>query len=253
MSKIFKSSYVILGEKKQIVPENISKDEDQEESPVKNPYEDIDYEKIHKQKMEEIELLIQEKINESKNYAEQIIKDAQEDAKKIHEQAQEDGYKNGCEKGHVEGYIKGKEEAQNLIEEALQIKKEILKTKENLVKNLEKEMIDLVIQTVEKILNDKVENSHEVIIGLIQSGLNKCAYTETITLRVSPKDYEYVNGAKDKILCLAENIDDIMIKQDATLTKGSCMIDTISGSVDASIQTQFEQVKSLFYELLESE
>ncbi|WP_199873059.1 FliH/SctL family protein [Inediibacterium massiliense] len=253
MSKIFKSSYVILGEKKQIVSENVSKDEEQEKITLENPYEDIDYEKIHEQKMKEIELLVQEKINESQKQAEQIIKDAHEDAKKIYEQAKEDGYKKGCEEGHSNGYIKGKEESQNFIREALQIKNEMLKTKENLVKNLEKEVIGLVIQTVEKLLNDKIESSHETIIGLIKSGLNKCAYTETLTLRVSPNDYEYVSSVKEKILCLVENIDDIIIKQDATLTKGSCIIDTISGSVDASIQTQFEQVKSLFYELLESE
>lgn len=118
---------------------------------------------------------------------------------------------------------------------------------------LENEVVSLTVNTVEKILNRKVDEEHDVILSLIHLGLEKCAYTEDLALRVSPDDYDFAISIKDKILVLSQNINDIAIKQDRFLTKGSCILDSASGSIDSSIWTQFNQVKEMFEELLKSE
>jgi flagellar assembly protein FliH len=214
---------------------------------IKEP--EIDFEEIYNQKMKEIEILAKEKIEEANKQAQRIIGDAYEDAKKIYENAKNDGFI----QGKTEGYGVGKSEGDKIIKEALNIKNEILKTKKEFVLKMEKDGIDLIIDTVERILNMKIEDSYQTIIGLVKAALSKCAYTESLVLRVSPDDYGYAISAKDKILTLAENVDDINIKQDPSLKKGSCILDTVSGSIDSSIQTQFNQIKSLFEEILESE
>lgn len=252
MSRIFKSSYVTVGQKKEIGIENIptvSLDINVEEEEEKNNKEEVDYEAIYNERMKEIENLENEKIQEAQKQAQIIINDAYEDAKAIHENAKKDGF----EKGKSEGYNAGKAEADRIIKESLDIKNEVIKTRKNIVEGLEKESIELVINTVEKILNKEIKEQYETIMGLVKAGLSKCAYTESLVLRVNPDDYNYIEDAKDKILCLAENIDDITIKQDNSLKRGSCIIDTVSGSIDSSIETQFNQIKSLFSEILESE
>ncbi len=128
----------------------------------------------------------------------------------------------------------------------------LIQTKKELIKNVEKECIELVIKTLEKILCKKIDDSEETVIGLIKGALEKCTYTESLVLRVSPQDYQYTLSVKDKILCLVENVDTIQIKQDASLKKGSCILDTISGSIDSSIHTQFAQVKSMFEDFLKN-
>lgn len=148
---------------------------------------------------------------------------------------------------------KEKKQAESLITEALNIKEAVLKSKKQLLKDIEEDVISLVIDTVEKILNKKVEEDYETIYNLIQLGLEKCAFTENLILRVSPEDYDFVISIKDKILALSENISDIQIKQDKSLRKGSCIIDTSSGSIDSSIWTQFNHVKEIFEELLRGE
>ncbi|QEK12278.1 hypothetical protein FQB35_07745 [Crassaminicella thermophila] len=249
MSRIVKSSFVKVGDKKEIGIEKVSLEDSLEINEKKHIQEEVSYEDIYKEKMLEIEEVMNKKIEEAETQVQRIISDAYEDAKQIYENAKKDGFL----LGKSEGYEAGKKEADVLIKEALDIKKELLKTKENMVKELEKESIELVINVVEKILNTKTEDSYETIIGLVKSGLSKCAYTESLVIRVSPDDYEYAINVKDKILCLVENVDEINIKQDPSLKKGSCVIDTASGSIDSSIETQFNQIKSLFYEILESE
>lgn len=236
-----------MGQKKKIGIESIPLEIKVEKE--KDIREEIDYEAIHNEKMKEIEKLVKQRMAEAEKQAQTIIHDAYEDAKGIYENAKKDGF----EKGRPEGYETGKDEANLLIKEALNIKNEVLKTKKNIVEGLEEQSIKLVIHTVEKILNKEVKDTYDTIIGLVKAGLSKCAYTESLVLRVSPDDYNYTESAKNKILCLAENIDDITIKQEPSLKKGSCIIDTVSGSIDCSIETQLNQIKSLFTEILESE
>lgn len=219
------------------------------EDHVEKKTEEVSYEDIYKKKMLEIERITQEKIKEAEAQAQSIIEGAREDAKKIYEDAQKEGFV----QGRTEGYQAGKAEADKRIEEALSIKADMLSSKARMTMDLEKECIELVIETVEKILNRKIEDSYETIIGLVKLALDKCTYTESLVVRVSPDDYKAAFEAKDKILCLAENIDDIMIKQDGSLEKGSCIVDTISGSIDSSVGTQLDQIKLLFKERLESE
>ncbi|MCT4606718.1 MAG: FliH/SctL family protein [Marinisporobacter sp.] len=255
MSRIFKSSYVQVGDMKEIRIQNNSEDslevhveqQEHEAEEIKEP--EIDFEEIYNQKMQEIEELAKKKLEEADRQAQTIIGDAYEDAKKIHENAKSDGFA----QGKAEGYGIGKAEGDKIVKEALNIKNEILMIKKEFVSKMESEGIDLIIDTVERILNMKIEDSYETIIGLVKAALSKCAYTESLVLRVSPDDYGYAISAKDKILTLAENVDDISIKQDPSLKKGSCILDTVSGSIDSSIQTQFHQIKSLFEEILESE
>ncbi|MDK2917385.1 MAG: flagellar assembly protein FliH [Candidatus Petromonas sp.] len=246
MSRILKSSQVVIDKDKFILSSRILTDKKNKKIDDGNNKKEF-----HETKAKELEVekKVQKKIKEAKEEAEKIIGEAYEKSKNIMQQAQRDGY----EKGKELGFEEGKKQAESLITEALNIKEAVLKSKKQLLKDIEEDVISLVIDTVEKILNKKVEEDYETIYNLIQLGLEKCAFTENLILRVSPEDYDFVISIKDKILALSENISDIQIKQDKSLRKGSCIIDTSSGSIDSSIWTQFNHVKEIFEELLRGE
>ncbi len=193
------------------------------------------------------------KINDAQNESNHIISEAFEKANSILKEAKEEGFQKGLEEGRKLGYADGKKNTDALIQEALEIKEEIRKNKNTLIQRVEQEVIDLTIRTVEKILNKRIQDDYEYIEGLIKLGLEKCAYTENLAIRISPDDYDYILTIKDKVLALSENISDIDIKQDKSLKQGSCIIDTPSGSIDSGIWTQFEQIKDLFEDMLRSE
>jgi len=200
------------------------------------------------QKYDELEKLTAKKLADAQSEADRIISDAYVKAKEIMERAKTDGF----EQGKLEGYNEGKLYGDQIVEEALNIKNEVLSFKSNFIKDIESDVIELVIKTVEKILNTKIEEE-DTIINIIKFGLDRCAFTEGIILRVSPADYELVNSFKNRILAVSENISDIDIKQDTSLEKGSCIIDTLSGSVDPSIRAKFTKIKEIFNELIKSE
>ncbi len=252
LSRIFKSSTIQIGaEKKLEFPKVCRPVEEKPREKVQDIREiETRLKVVYEKKFKEAEALTAAKLQQAEMQAQKIIKDAYEDEKRIHEEAKAKGY----DEGYSAGYHDGKKEADALIQEALEMKNRLLRMRKELLRNIEKDCIELVIRTLEKMLHQKIDApSEEMILGLIRGALEKCAYTESLVLRVNPEDYDHVQSIKDKVLCLVENIDDIQIKKDASLQKGSCILDTVSGSIDSSIHTQFEQVKSIFEELLKNE
>ena len=252
LSRIFKSTQVILDEKKyrltpDITPEIAEEDTAGAEENV-SAAPSISDEALHNM-MDEAAQQAREITESAKSEADEVIEAAYEQAKGIYEKANSEGYEAGFEKGYEEG----RKESEALIDDALQIKNAAVDQYKKLVLGAERELVEIVLGTVEKILNKHVEEDEFVIEGLVKSALEKCAYTEDMVLRVASEDYSYALSFRDRILSLAENVDSIDIKEDKSLSPGSCVVDTVAGSVDSSISTQFEQIKEAFETLLSSE
>lgn len=257
MSKIYRSSQVKINQKKYKLNNSFlySGEEESTESPVEDPV--LSIERQCKERLDEADkyrediikaanMDAREIIETARHDGEKIVADAYDKSREIFDKAKEDGYTEGVDKGFEEG----KRISDEIIQDALNIKKQWQNLKEQLYRDSEEEMVNLVIATVEKMVDIKIQDDHEFILGLISKGLEKVSYTENLTIRVSGEDYGYAVSFKDRILALAENIDDVEIKQDNSLKSGSCIIDTDAGSVDSGIWQQFEEVREMFLQLL---
>lgn len=240
LSSIIKSSHVI-----KIIPSksepNIKKDEK----------EDIINEKILEaiKKSDEIATEAENKAKEiihiAKVESESYIEEAYTKAASIVEEARKKGYN--------EGFQEGKMVSDKLIEEANDLKKEYFLQRENLLREVEEDVINLTVNICEKILGDFVEENKEAIISIISKGINSLNAREKMIIRVSSGDFDFVEMSKDRILSMANQVEDIEIKADNTLEPGSCVIETSKGSVDSSLKTQFDEIKDLIQNLLNSE
>ena len=59
--------------------------------------------------------------------------------------------------------------------------------------------------------------------------------------------------SRQRILAMANLVEDIEIRIDSTLSKGGCIIEGSKGNVDVSVGTQIEEMKKLLTTLLNSE
>lgn len=199
-------------------------------------------------------------IKAAENEANNIISNANVKVDKIlestYEKAEallENARNTGFNEGYEVGYNEGKLISDNLIKESNEIKENYLKEREFTLNNIEKDVIDLVISSTEKILNYKINNDSEMIISIIKNGLNKLNNSSNIIVRICKEDYDIVELSKDKILSDVSLIEDINFKVDNTLKKGDCIIETANGIVDTSIQSQVKELKKILYDLLTSE
>ncbi len=260
MSRVYKRDKIVLGEEKIIklkskhvigfdtgeIPENKEK----HQPDTKSPQMIIDEAEARAEaiiKAAEIER--DEIISRTQTEQNLVISEAYEESNKVLENAREKGY----EQGVLEGQEAGLKTVDNLIGEVKQIKQNILSEKKTIAKELEEQIIGLIISCVRKIINYELDADHRLLLNLVENGIEKCTYTNSLIVRVSENDYEVVNLYKDKIYIMTEGIDNIEIKKDPALEDSSIIIETVSGTVDASLQTQITQIEQMFYGVLEGE
>ncbi len=211
-------------------------------------------------RIEEAELLANRIIEDSKLEAESIISQARKDAEKVleetHERAKnicikanDDGYNSGFEKGYNEGKII----SDDLIVEANQIKKDYFKERDTFFSHIEEDIISMIMSICEKIVNQKLIDDEETIISIVLKGINSLNVKEKLIIWVSKYDYDIVEMSKQRIMAMANLVEDIELRIDSTLLKGGCIIEGSKGNVDVSIETQIEEMKKLLTILLNSE
>jgi len=257
LSKVFRSNQIVLDQKKYEIKHKIVlppepeivhvPDESIEDEVHVEP--EIDIEAMVSERMEEAEADIRERMKSAEEDREKMISEAYDEAETIRTEAQEEGYN----AGHTQGFQEGRTIADGIIADAMDIKAQLLQRKQEVVSELEEEAVKLAIDTIETILNKRIEEDYELIIGIVKKSLEKCAYTESLSLRVANEDYSMAISLKNRILALAEGVDDIEIKADSSLKTGSCVLDTTAGSIDSSIWTQFENIKETYEILLRSD
>ncbi|QIB26197.1 FliH/SctL family protein [Caloranaerobacter azorensis] len=188
-------------------------------------------------------------LNEARENADAIMEKTYEKSRLVIEESKQKGYEEGYKKGYEEGCI----EAEKIIKEANSIKREYLQKRAAYLKQLEKDIVELVISISEKIINQKLDDDKEVIISIILKGLENLLVSDKVVIRVSKDDYDVVELAKERLLAEASLIEDIKVKIDNNLQKGSCIIETERGCVDVGINTQIETMKKTLKDILNSE
>lgn len=233
---------------------------------------DIKGNSLYREILEEAKKIHDEIIFQAKRKSEDIINSAHTEyekqlniaydkAKKIYEENKEKGYSEGYEVGNKEGYTdgynkgykEGKEEADKLIEEALDIKEYYINKKNQLLKETEEELIELVITIYEKVLYKKVEEDEEYIISLISKGLEELEIKDKLIIIVSKDDYEIVKRNEKNILARASLIDSIDIRVNSEMNKGDCILETSKGNIDVSLKSQLDEIKDLLSTILNNE
>ncbi len=251
MSRIIKSSRVVLGGNRYSVSSEVTDPEAAVDNSVESSLSDA-AEKMY-QRAENKALSI---IKEAEREAEDIVNKAEEDAAAIAEDAIKKAkqlYDNkraeAQEEGYAQGFDAGQSEAQVLIDEALMIKEEWVINRNQFISRMEHDIVELCGKTVRNVINHEIRDE-SYMLDLIKKGIDHLTYTASLVVRVSEYDYDYVVANKSKILAMVDGVDNIEVKRDLSLDHTDCVIDTDTGSLDVGIESQLTRVKKLFNSIL---
>ena len=164
-----------------------------------------------------------------------LLEDAREQAKEIHELAFAEGYQGGIESGQEE--IRGK--VQSLEELILRAQDE----KRKALKDAEAEIAGLATRIAEKILNEQIKISPEVVVAIAKRAIELAIDREHIVIRINPADREMMRRHKAEMFASADGVKSIQVVADQAIKQGGCVIETNSGNVDAQLASQLAQVE----------
>ena len=168
--------------------------------------------------------------------AEQIVGDAQNQADAILAAAQR-AYEAECERGYEDGLAEIRmEQAEKMIEH-------VSRTVDYFSK-IEGQMVDLVMQAIQKIIADYDE--HERVLIVVRNVLSVARNQKQMTLRVCPTQIDIVKTALNDLLALYPGVGYLDVVPDSRLKNDACILESEIGLVEASIDGQIQTLRMAF-------
>ena len=158
--------------------------------------------------------------------------------------------KEGYEEGVVLGKEEGKSQYKTLLHQANSIIESAQKDYFSTIDRNEETIIDLAIHTAEKILQQKISDEPEAILGLVKAAIQDIKDKSKIMIYLHPENYQYVLNQKNELLRILDNEANLSIYINEKLTENACVIEHPYGQIDASIDTQLGQIRQILHELV---
>jgi flagellar assembly protein FliH len=156
------------------------------------------------------------------------------------------------EEGYQDGFHQGKEEAlhryRELIEQARQITEKANVQFYEQINASAETILRIGMKVAERIIGEKLAENHDYFLSLVKRAIKEVREQTEVTIYVHPLSYETVVQQKEELKALFHHEADVFIHPDEQLEEYSCIIETPFGRIDASVDTQLEQIKEKLFE-----
>ncbi|GHV44685.1 flagellar assembly protein FliH [Synergistales bacterium] len=179
------------------------------------------------------------------------------------EQARTAGHEIGHSEGLESGYKDGIDKAKTEISEQYREKfSDLVKSFEGIASNLESKFTELVTlnsprmlrlwqDMLEKMLQRELNVTPDAVLDVLSSVLSRLSDKNRILIYVAPEDLEILQDSlKGEFEDVLRGVKRLDVKPDASVDKGSCIVETDLGIYDARWRTQLDQIDGVFEKLL---
>ncbi len=155
---------------------------------------------------------------------------------------EKEAYENGFAQGEKDGLELGEAKAEKLTKNLETLLEEMGQLKSRLAKQYEKDVLDLVYAVAQKIIQTQLKFSESAVRDTIRSALALTAERRNIILKINPDDFEYVEKIRPELFREQPNLKSLTVMPDNAIGRGGCVLETPSGDVDATIETQLARI-----------
>lgn len=205
-------------------------------------------------------------LNEAAIEADNIMSKAIEEAEQVRQQIHlekneweqqrpllaEESRQLGFEEGYQEGRNQGYEEYRQTILFAQETVDASKRDYQNHIDSSEKVILDLGVKVAGKILGKKLA-AEEGFLPLVKRALKNARDYKDIQLHVHPNRYQELLSQKEELIAIFPKEIIFYIFPDDELEETACIIESENGRIDASVDSQLEEIKNKLFEMLESE
>jgi flagellar assembly protein FliH len=163
------------------------------------------------------------------------------------ERIERDAYQRGFADGSGVGKEQGSAELQPVLERVSRCLIELSTVRGRMRREAEKDLVKLSIAIARRVLHRELTLDPESIAGLIKVALDKLESRELCRVRVHPDQEPLVRGLLDRF-----SGSKVELIPDNTLNKGDVLLDTASGTIDASVDSQLREIERGLADRLQS-
>jgi flagellar biosynthesis/type III secretory pathway protein FliH len=167
------------------------------------------------------------------------------------QQKEAEAYQKGVQDGHKEGrkagFAEGLKEIETLLHSLHQAVQEVKKLRKELCLKAEKEAVSLSLAIARKILVQEPATNPKVIAAVVKKTFETIAINAPIRIRINPSEMSFMQERRHMIPIEG----DISFVEDASISCGGCLVESLSGDIDARIESQLEMIEEAFLPGLE--
>ncbi|WP_456265096.1 MULTISPECIES: flagellar assembly protein FliH [unclassified Bacillus (in: firmicutes)] len=173
--------------------------------------------------------------------------DFEEERMQLIEDAKQAGYQDGFQKGEADA----KMQYQAILDQANDIVSLARQDYEEKIESSAEQIVELAFELAKRVWN-AAEDTKDQFLALVKQVIAEVKEYDDISIYVDPEHYEHVMEYKDELIRILQKDTHLAIYSDEKAPKGTCYVETSFGKVEASVDTQMNQLKEKLLEVIDS-
>ncbi|MBN2644263.1 MAG: hypothetical protein JXR59_02170 [Desulfuromonadaceae bacterium] len=147
---------------------------------------------------------------------------------------------------YEEGRLAGRAEMEQQFDTTLaafgSLSRELSALREKILQRNTGDMVQLVMAVAARVIRREVEEHEEIILQTIKRAIQAAVRAEEFHLHLHPDDLAVVQDQKPLLIAAVNGLKNIEFVADVSLGRGGCLVESPTGRVDATIETQLDEI-----------
>lgn len=153
-----------------------------------------------------------------------------------------EAFTKGYAQGERAGLEAGGKRAEAMLRRVAQTIEELGGLRQTLIQETERQMVQLALTLARRVVHREVTLDPELAAALAHVALERLGTTAPATIRLNPEDYTIV--AQDGARWGGATV---TVVPDPSIARGGCLVESEFGSVDATIERQFDELSRALF------
>lgn len=247
MSNVIRSHSLSIVEKKVIQTrkiEHVSMDTDEQElDPVQQKLQLLQEIDVLESRHSELQIELKTERELAQAEIAQWWEDKKEEAHIEAQRLAEEASAQGFQAGHEQGILQAEEEFRQQRHDMHELIEAAYEERAKIIQSSETFLLSLSVRVAEKVIKKELKQHDDQLLHVVQQALKNIEESEDVVMQVSLEDYPILLPFIEELKTYVRADSEFKLIPVANLSKGGCMIHTASGSYDATIDGQLEEIK----------
>jgi Flagellar biosynthesis/type III secretory pathway protein len=124
-----------------------------------------------------------------------------------------------------------------------QVLDEVTRLRGSLLRNSSHDMLRLVMSVARQVIHCEVRSDPQIILTTIERAMRAAVQADSYHIRVHPDDLARVAEHKPLFLAGISGLQNLTMQGDPAIARGGCLVESEFGEVDATIDSQLEEIR----------
>ena len=148
-----------------------------------------------------------------------------------------EAFAKGYEQGERAGLQAGSARAEAMLQRLAQTLEELAGLRREMIRQTERQMVQLALAVAKRIVRREVALDGNLTLSMARLALDRLGDSTAVTVRLHPEDLAAIADGGDRW-----DRPHLTVVADRDIGRGGCVVESDFGSIDASVEAQFQEL-----------